>query len=230
MGWLRARSAAATRRAGASLRGAVARELGPGGVFAEHRGLAAPHLLRCGSCWRSALRRLVADRTLLRVARGVRLPGRVLVIATASGVCVAAASAAGRRSRAQFEWMIAAALNVGEYLIAAALLVWAVFVLVQIVALVLGLWLGPGARQRRQGLDAHGAARAGGIVGPVRDAEPRAVVGHQLRRRPFQGHERGAVRRRSFSAAAIARPPSSWRRALKAWAHSSRRSWSRSPC
>jgi hypothetical protein len=38
--------------------------------------------------------------------------------------------------------MITAALNVGECLIAAALLVWAVFVLVQIVALVLGLWLG----------------------------------------------------------------------------------------
>jgi hypothetical protein len=38
--------------------------------------------------------------------------------------------------------MISAALNVAEYLIAAALLVWAAFVLVQIAALVLGLWLG----------------------------------------------------------------------------------------
>jgi hypothetical protein len=75
------------------------------------------------------------------VARGVSWPGRVLVIVTAAGVWVA-----GRflleQVTAQFEWMIAAALNVGEYLIAAALLVWAVFVLVQIVALVLGLWLG----------------------------------------------------------------------------------------
>lgn len=75
------------------------------------------------------------------VARGVRWPGRILVIATAAGIWVAGRFLL-KQVTAQFEWMIAAALNVGEYLIAAALLVWAVFVLVQIVALLLGLWLG----------------------------------------------------------------------------------------
>ena len=75
------------------------------------------------------------------IARGVRLPGHLLVTATVIGVCVAGYYLL-EQVTAQFEWMIAAALNVGEYLIAAALLVWAAFVTVQMVALVLGLWLG----------------------------------------------------------------------------------------
>ncbi|HVY06498.1 MAG TPA: hypothetical protein VHB46_11030 [Burkholderiales bacterium] len=75
------------------------------------------------------------------VAHGVRLPGHLLVACTAIGLCVAGDFLL-QQVTAQFEWMIAAALNVGEFLIAGALLVWAVFVLVQIVALLLGLWLG----------------------------------------------------------------------------------------
>ncbi|MEO8005226.1 MAG: hypothetical protein ABI771_09990 [Betaproteobacteria bacterium] len=75
------------------------------------------------------------------VARGVRLPGHILVTATIVGLCVAGYYLLQQVS-AQFEWMIAAALNVSEYLIAAALLIWATFVVVQMVALVLGLWLG----------------------------------------------------------------------------------------
>ena len=75
------------------------------------------------------------------VARGVRLPGHVLVIATTLGVCVAAYHRLDDVTT-QFEWMIAAALNAAEYLIAGALLVWAVFAAVQILALLLGLWLG----------------------------------------------------------------------------------------
>ncbi len=75
------------------------------------------------------------------IARGVRLPGHILVLATLIGLCVAGYSLL-EQVTAQFEWMIAAALNVAEYLIAAALLVWATFVTVQTVALVLGLWLG----------------------------------------------------------------------------------------
>jgi len=84
------------------------------------------------------------------VARGVRLLGHLLVVATVAGVCFAGYLLLDQVTT-QFEWMISAALNVAEFLIAAALIVWAVFVLVQIVALVLGLWLG-------QALDAAGKA------------------------------------------------------------------------
>lgn len=84
------------------------------------------------------------------VTRGVRLPGHVLVLATLLGLCIAGWRVLGSVS-SQFEWMLTAALNVSEFLLAAALLVWAVFVIVQIIALLLGLWLG-----RR--LDAAGRA------------------------------------------------------------------------
>lgn len=84
------------------------------------------------------------------MARGVRLLGHLLVAATFIGACIAGYRVLGQVST-QFEWMIIAALNVAEYLIAAALLVWALFVLVQIAALVLGLWLG-------QAVDAAGKA------------------------------------------------------------------------
>ena len=54
----------------------------------------------------------------------------------------------------QVEWMLTAALNVSEWLIAAALLVWAVFVLVQIVALVARTVAGPRVRHCGQGVAA----------------------------------------------------------------------------
>lgn len=75
------------------------------------------------------------------IARGVRLPGHILVVATIIGLCVCGYGLLNQVT-AQFEWMITASLNVAEYLIAAALLVWATFVTVQMIALVLGLWLG----------------------------------------------------------------------------------------
>jgi hypothetical protein len=75
------------------------------------------------------------------IARGVRLPGHILLVGTIIGLCVAGHYLLAQVT-AQFEWMISAALNVAEYLIAAALLVWATFVAVQMVALILGLWLG----------------------------------------------------------------------------------------
>src|SRR5207237_3457951 len=54
----------------------------------------------------------------------------------------------------QAEWMLNAALNLGEWLLAALLVVWGVFVVVQTAALVLGLWLGRGLdRAVRQSLD-----------------------------------------------------------------------------
>jgi hypothetical protein len=75
------------------------------------------------------------------VTQGVRWLGHVLVLATILGLCVDG-SILLERVTTQYEWMLTAALNVGEWLMAAALLAWAVFVVVQILALLLGLWLG----------------------------------------------------------------------------------------
>jgi hypothetical protein len=75
------------------------------------------------------------------VSEGVRLPGHVVVAASAVSLWLY-----GRRllpeMTTQSEWMITAALNVGEWLLAAVLLAFGVFAAVQIVALALGLWLG----------------------------------------------------------------------------------------
>ena len=75
------------------------------------------------------------------VAQGVRLLGHVLVVVTVLGLCIDGKLLLDAVTT-QFEWMLTAALNVGEYLLAAALLAWAAFVIVQIIALLLGLWLG----------------------------------------------------------------------------------------
>jgi len=75
------------------------------------------------------------------VAHGVRLLGHAVVLATVVAVCVDG-EALLPSVTTQREWMLTAALNVGEWLFAGVLLVWAVFVTVQIVALALGLWLG----------------------------------------------------------------------------------------
>src|SRR5262245_42578751 len=72
-----------------------------------------------------------------RVAHGVRLLGHLLVAATVIGLCVAARASLPRVTT-QAEWMLTAALNMGEWLLAAMLLVWAVYVVVQTTALVLG--------------------------------------------------------------------------------------------
>jgi hypothetical protein len=75
------------------------------------------------------------------VTQGVRLLGHLVVLGT---VCLLAAL--GNRLLAevtsQREWMLTAALNTAEWLLATVLVVWAVFVGVQVVALALGLWLG----------------------------------------------------------------------------------------
>ncbi|HXJ79669.1 MAG TPA: hypothetical protein VMS64_13425 [Candidatus Methylomirabilis sp.] len=79
-----------------------------------------------------------------RVTHGVRVMGHVLVGVTVVGLC-----ADGRALLPEIttmaEWMLTAALNVGEWLLATLLLVWGAYVVVQIVALVLGLWLSRGA-------------------------------------------------------------------------------------
>ena len=75
-----------------------------------------------------------------RITHGVRLLGHVLVGGTVIELCVAG-RALVPHATTQAEWMLTAALNVGEWLLAALLLVWAAYVAVQTVALVLGLWL-----------------------------------------------------------------------------------------
>ena len=84
-----------------------------------------------------------ATRRYSRITPGVRILGYLLVAATGIGVCVV-----GRIllpvSSTQAEWMVTAALNVAEWLLAAMLLVGLVFVAVLVAALVLGLWVGRG--------------------------------------------------------------------------------------
>jgi hypothetical protein len=78
-----------------------------------------------------------------RIARGVRVLGHVLVALTVIGLCVDGYVQLPEAST-QFEWMLIAAFNVGELLLAAMLLIWVAYVLVQTAALALGLWLGRG--------------------------------------------------------------------------------------
>lgn len=77
------------------------------------------------------------------VALGVRLPGHLIVLAAVALLCVRGWQVMPDMSTPA-EWMITAALNTAEWLLAAVLLVWAVFVAVQIAALLLGWWLGRG--------------------------------------------------------------------------------------
>jgi hypothetical protein len=86
------------------------------------------------------------------VTQGVRLLGHLVVLATVVMLCVY-----GRLQlpsvTTQGERMITAALNAGEWLLAGVLLVWAVFVAVQVAALSLGWWLGRGCdRAARESL------------------------------------------------------------------------------
>ncbi|MFN0039065.1 MAG: hypothetical protein ACKVP2_06110 [Burkholderiales bacterium] len=76
-----------------------------------------------------------------RVTHGVRVFGHLLVMATAIALCVEGWRVISDVTTA-FEWMLVAALHVGEGLFALMLMVWATFVVVQIAALLLGFWLG----------------------------------------------------------------------------------------
>jgi hypothetical protein len=80
----------------------------------------------------------------VRVAHGVRMVGHLLVGATVLGLWVDGRLLLPHVST-QAEWMLTAALNVGEWLLAVLLLVWAVYAAVQTAALALSLWLGRGA-------------------------------------------------------------------------------------
>jgi len=78
-----------------------------------------------------------------RIAHGVRGLGHVLVAATVIGLCLDGSFLLPEVTT-QAEWMLTAALNVGEWLLAAMLLVWALYVIVLAITVVLGLWLGRG--------------------------------------------------------------------------------------
>jgi hypothetical protein len=75
------------------------------------------------------------------VTQGVRLLGHLVVYATVATLCIDG-NALLAQVTTQREWMLTAALNTSEWLLAAVLIVWAAFVTVQMVALPLGLWLG----------------------------------------------------------------------------------------
>jgi hypothetical protein len=96
-----------------------------------------------------------------RVAQGVRLLGHGLVGATVVGLCVDGRTLFPRVST-QAEWMLTAAFHVSEWLLAAMLLVWAAYVVVQIAVLALGWWLSRGApRAARQALQTSRLALIG---------------------------------------------------------------------
>lgn len=78
------------------------------------------------------------------VTQGVRVLGHLVVVATVAALCIDAVLALPIRTT-QTEWMIDASMHVGEWLLAAVLLVWALFVAIEILALLLGGWLGRGA-------------------------------------------------------------------------------------
>jgi hypothetical protein len=120
-----------------------------------------------------------------RVTRGVRVLGHLLIAVTVIGLCVDGRALLPHVS-SQFEWMLTAAFNVGEWLLAAMLLVWAVYVVVQTAALVLGLWLGRGVgHAARQSLDTSRLAVVGStalfaVLSLVLWSVISYVVGHQL--------------------------------------------------
>ena len=96
-----------------------------------------------------------------RVTHGVRVLGHVLVAATVIGLCVDGRALLPHVTT-QVEWMLTAALNVGEWLLAAMLAVWAVYVVVQTAVLVLGWWLGRGVDDAaRKSLDTSRLAVVG---------------------------------------------------------------------
>ncbi len=75
------------------------------------------------------------------VTQGVRVLGLVLVLGSVTALGLIARALLPHVST-QFEWMVTASLNIGEWLLAAVLLIWAIFTLIQIMALLLGLWMG----------------------------------------------------------------------------------------
>jgi hypothetical protein len=140
LGWLHAQSAAARWAKLLSLLAVAAASLAA--AIVSLRAEQAVPVIYFGA---SALAVELAGAFLIeryaRVTEGVRFPGHLLVLATVIALCVDARNLMPAVT-SQYEWMLTAALNVAEWLLAAVLLVWALFAVVQIKALLLGLWLG----------------------------------------------------------------------------------------
>lgn len=75
-----------------------------------------------------------------KITRGVFVAGHVLCGATITALSVFAWTVLPYVTT-MYEWMLTAAMHVFELQLAAMLLVWAMFIIVQMIALVLGLWL-----------------------------------------------------------------------------------------
>jgi hypothetical protein len=120
-----------------------------------------------------------------RVTHGVRVLGHLLVVATVIALWLDGRALLPHVST-QAEWMLTAAFNVGEWLLATLLMVWAVYVVVQTAALVLGLWLGrsvgPAARQslNTARLAVVGSTALFAVLSLVLWSVISYVAGHQL--------------------------------------------------
>lgn len=97
--------------------------------------------------WASALAVALLGSYLVErysgITQGVRWLGHLVVLASVAALCVDSELLVPRVTTLR-EWMVTAALNVSEWLLAGLLLVLAAFAALQIVALLLGLWLGRG--------------------------------------------------------------------------------------
>jgi hypothetical protein len=103
----------------------------------------APRMYFWAGAWAIALLGSYLIERYSGVAQGVRWLGHLVVLASVVALCVDGEVLVSQVTTLR-EWMVTAALNVGEWLLAGVLLVWAAFVALQIVALLLGLWLGRG--------------------------------------------------------------------------------------
>jgi hypothetical protein len=139
LAWLRGTSRAA-RWAALLLLLAAALTCAAAGVVALTAEPGVPALYFAGSALAIAALGAWLIERYARVAHGVRLFGHLLVGGTVVELWVAG-QALVPHVRTHADWMLTAALNVGEWLLAGLLLVWAAYVIVQTAALVLGLWL-----------------------------------------------------------------------------------------
>ena len=105
------------------------------------RGDWVPHLYFVSCVSVTALLGVFAIEKYAKISNGVRIAGHMLVAAMVITLALVA-----QRSRPFIstvsEWMLTSVLHAGEVLFALLLFVWAMFTIVQIVALLLGFWLG----------------------------------------------------------------------------------------
>ena len=105
------------------------------------RGDWVPYLYFVSSVLVTALLGAFAIEQYAKISNGVRVVGHILVAAMVMTLALVA-----HWSRPYIttitEWMLTSVMHAGEVLFAVLLVIWAIFILVQIVALLLGFWLG----------------------------------------------------------------------------------------